>query len=124
MVGPGFEHPVQHVLGQVPAAEVVVALQVAEWREQFPRHAGLGQVIVGAEFQTDDPVDIVAQRAQHEDGRVLGPLQPLAAITGLMTRLTVSYDLAQGDISPSADAGGTGNRDCLPNRTSPSRRTR
>ncbi len=36
-------------------------------REQFPRVERLGQVIVGADFQPDDAVDVVALGRQHDD---------------------------------------------------------
>ena len=45
----------------------------------------------------------------------------LAGITRPMTWFAVSYDLAGGEIPPSADAGENGNRESFPDRTSPIR---
>src|SRR5262245_40652516 len=39
-------------------------------RQQLSGVEGLGQVVVGADFQTDDAVDIVAARGQHDDGHL------------------------------------------------------
>ena len=34
--------------------------------QQFTRVEGLGNVVIGAQFQTYDPVDVVAARGQHD----------------------------------------------------------
>ncbi len=40
---------------------------------QFARVERFGQIVVGAEFEADDAVDVVAFRGEHEDGdRILG----------------------------------------------------
>jgi len=39
-------------------------------RHQFARIERLGQVVVGAQFQTDDAVDLVALGGQHDDGEI------------------------------------------------------
>jgi hypothetical protein len=50
---------------------------------------------------------------------IRAPLQILlAGITGPITRPAISYDLAGGDIPPSTDAGGNGNREPGPDRPS------
>ena len=38
----------------------------AQARHEFARAARLGHVIVGAEFEPDDAVDVVAARGEHE----------------------------------------------------------
>ena len=42
----------------------------ADARQQLARAEGLHQVIVGADFEQQHLVDFIAQRAQHDDGRV------------------------------------------------------
>jgi hypothetical protein len=47
----------------------------ANARHQLARIEGLAQVVVGAEFQADDAVDIVAARREHQDRRCVGRSQ-------------------------------------------------
>ena len=42
--------------------------QGVEPGQQFAGTEGLGQVVVGANFKSDDPVDFLAARRQHQDG--------------------------------------------------------
>ncbi len=44
--------------------------------EQLARIARLGQIVVGAQFQTDDPISVLAHGAQHDDGRTIRPGEP------------------------------------------------
>src|ERR1700677_2933317 len=44
-------------------------------RHQLTRIEGLAQVVAGAEFQANDPVDIVAARREHQDRRLVGRSQ-------------------------------------------------
>ena len=57
----------------------------AEAREQLARRERLGDVVVGAELETDDAVGLVALRGEHEHGHValradaLADLEPVDA---------------------------------------------
>ena len=48
-------------------------------RQQFARVEGLGEIVVGADFQADDAVNVLALGGQHDDGRtVIGGPQTAA----------------------------------------------
>ena len=47
--------------------------------QQFARVEGLAEVVVGADFEADDAVDVLALGGQHDDGRaVVGGAQAAA----------------------------------------------
>ena len=60
--------------GAAPRARTAAgaAQNRADARHQFARIEGLAQIVVGAEFETDDAVDVVAARREHQDGRLVG----------------------------------------------------
>jgi len=55
---------VRHQVGRQAAR---AAQDDLDARQQFARVEGLGQVVVGAEFEADDAVDLVAARGEHQD---------------------------------------------------------
>ena len=48
-------------------ARLVAAQDGADARRQFARVEGLGEVVVGAQFEADDAVDILAAGGEHHD---------------------------------------------------------
>ena len=61
------------VIDRKPARLIlgVAAQHRADTRQQFARVARLGQIIIRAQFQPDDPVNVAAHRAQHDHrGRI------------------------------------------------------
>ena len=54
---------------------------------EFARVEGLGQIVVGAEFEADDAIDLVALGCQHDDrGLVLGAAQAPADGKAVLAR--------------------------------------
>ena len=51
-------------------------------QHQLARAEGLGDVVVGADLQADDPVLLAAERGEHDDGHVGGGAQPAARPPG------------------------------------------
>src|SRR5208282_5064591 len=50
----------------------------ADAGQELARIARLGQIVVGAEFETDDAVGLLAHGAQHDDGRAVRAGDPAA----------------------------------------------
>ncbi|OIQ63275.1 hypothetical protein GALL_551850 [mine drainage metagenome] len=58
-----------------PGARLRAAQQGAQPGQQFARAERLGQIVVGADFEADHPVDFLATRRQHQDGHIALPAQ-------------------------------------------------
>src|SRR3546814_1117178 len=53
-------------------------LKRADARDELTRIERLGHVVVGPDLKTDNPVNVFAQRRQHDDGYSGGRAQPAA----------------------------------------------
>ena len=58
----------QPPLGIAPGRPFTAPEDRADACDEFPQFAGLGEIIVGAEFETDHPVDGAGRGGQHDDG--------------------------------------------------------
>ena len=61
--------------------------------DQFARVEGLGDIVVGADLETDNAVDVGATRRQHDDGqRRLRPQSTTDAEAILTGQLYIEHD--------------------------------
>ena len=60
-------HPQRHIVDGLDRGRIQAAQDGAQSRGEFARRAGLGDVIVGAELQTQDAVDIVSAGGEHQN---------------------------------------------------------
>ena len=105
------DHPAARGIGEVAVGAAQERLDPAHQLAQAER---LGQVVVGAELEADDLVDLVVACRQHQDGRLgagrAEPAQDLEAVDARQAH--VEHDevrrLARGELEPLLAGPGDG----------------